>query len=115
MSFGGYRRDPASGGMFALGGHRTELLICADCCGHFAFPPSATTANLTSCPLNMLPRDIDGSTGRLERMLIGEAGRLGSWEGDVVPFCRADDPDPSSCPCECDADFRFGDPCPVDP
>jgi len=33
----------------------------------------------------------------------------------VVPFCRADDPDPSSCPCECDADFRFGDPCPVDP
>ena len=115
ITISGILRDPATGAMIAQEGRGTELLVGADGWGHVAFPPSATTANLTTCPLNMLPRDIDGSTWRLELMLIGDAGRLGSWEGDVVPFCRADDPDPSSCPCECDADFRFGDPCPVDP
>lgn len=111
----GTLRVPGTGAAIAVETRLTQLLIGADGWGHLAFPPTATTANLTTCPLNDLADDIDGHPYRLELEIVDERGQRASWSGDVVPFCRPNDPDPAACPCQCDADFVFGQPCPVDP
>jgi len=110
----GTLRDPATGAVIAEESRPSQLLLGADGWGHLAYPPSVTSANLSTCPQNGLPRDIDGNTWRLELTLLDGAEVLGRWSGDVIPFCRVGGPDPFSCACECDADFMFGQACPVD-
>lgn len=111
----GTLRDPASGAALATEERFTQLLVGEDGWGHLAFPPIATSANLTTCPMNGLTRDIDGSTWRLELAITDDRGRSGAWAGDVVPFCPTDIPDLEACPCQCDADWVFGEPCAIDP
>ena len=111
----GRLRDGASGRVLGEDVRGTQLVLGDDGWGHLSFPPIATAANVTACPIASPPRDIDGSPWTLELAIEDERGARATWMGEVVPGCPADAPDPATCPCQCDADFVFGQPCPVDP
>ena len=112
----GVLRDLATGAVVAEEERPSQLFAGADGWGAPSFPQTATTANLTTCPpfTGPPPHDIDGTTWRLELSITETGGRAATWSGDVVPMCRASEPDPTACPCQCDADFEFGQPCPID-
>lgn len=110
----GTLRDPATGISIAGESRPSQLVVGADGWGHLGFPASATSANLSTCPGFMLPRDVDGSAWRLELALVEDTGRRATWTGEVTPTCDPSGRDPVACACQCDSQFQFGQPCPTD-